>query len=251
MPSFRSIATASLLLLSTASTHFVLINPTSLEGQNIDDDKLANGPCGAKTPDLANDEATDFHVDGDFINVRLTHPQATWLFRGTVEETSKNNWTALFPQVQQTGLGQFCEPAVTAPKEWVGKKGVIGVACKGEDGLLFQVCAPHDPRQNQLAKRRMSYSAPWSTSCPVPMRQEAIAPMLLLSPPPLTHCLSYRLLLAMVPIVPTLHQARRQHPRPLLLATLPLHLARPGFHWGVWSLLLPWFWPGRRCCEVV
>ncbi|KAM7219089.1 hypothetical protein V8F06_005527 [Rhypophila decipiens] len=140
MAPLRSFITASLLLLSTASAHFVLINPKSLEGEKIDDDKLANGPCGAITPDLAKNEATDFHVDGDFINVRLTHPQATWLFRATVEDTSKNNWTALFPQVQQTGLGQFCEPAITAPKEWVGKKGVIGAACLGEDGLLFQ-CA--------------------------------------------------------------------------------------------------------------
>ncbi|KAM7200891.1 hypothetical protein V8F20_005133 [Naviculisporaceae sp. PSN 640] len=140
MAPLRSLVATSLLLLSTASAHFVLINPKSLEGNTIDDGKLANGPCGAKTPDLAKDEATDFHVDGDFINVRLTHPQATWLFRATVEDTSKNNWTAIFPQVQQTGLGQFCEPAVTAPKEWVGKKGVIGVACQGEDGLLFQ-CA--------------------------------------------------------------------------------------------------------------
>lgn len=141
MAPLRSLVATSLLLLSTASAHFVLINPKSLEGNNIDESKLADGPCGAITPDLAKDEATDFHVDGDFINVRLTHPQATWLFRATVEDTSKNNWTAIFPQVQQTGLGQFCEPAVTVPKEWVGKKGVIGAACKGEDGLLFQVCA--------------------------------------------------------------------------------------------------------------
>ncbi|KAK3323053.1 hypothetical protein B0H66DRAFT_555731 [Apodospora peruviana] len=140
MAPLHTLVKATLLFFSTASAHFVLLNPPSLEGENIDEDKLANGPCGAITPDLAKNDATDFHVDGDFISVQLTHPQASWLFRGTVEETAKNNWTQLFPIVSQTGLGKLCEPAVTAPKAWIGKKGVIGVACKGEDGLLFQ-CA--------------------------------------------------------------------------------------------------------------
>ncbi|KAK3331636.1 hypothetical protein B0T19DRAFT_84117 [Cercophora scortea] len=140
MAPLRSLVTATLMFLSAANAHFLLLNPQSLEGQDVDEDKEGNGPCGAITPDLAKDNGTNFYVDGDFVSVQLSHPQANWLIRGTVDSVATGNWSELFPEVKQSGLGKFCEPIVTAPASWVGKKGVISVVADAPDGLLFQ-CA--------------------------------------------------------------------------------------------------------------
>ncbi|KAK0712102.1 hypothetical protein B0H67DRAFT_444189, partial [Lasiosphaeris hirsuta] len=140
MAPLRSLVAATLLLLSAANAHFILNNPVSLEGGSIDEDKEGNAPCGADLPDLSKKTTNDFHVDGDFVSVRLGHPQGNWLIRATLDGKASGNWSQLFPIVTQSGLGDFCEPIVTAPKEWVGKTGVIGVAVKAPDGILYQ-CA--------------------------------------------------------------------------------------------------------------
>ncbi|KAK3358175.1 hypothetical protein B0T25DRAFT_427604, partial [Lasiosphaeria hispida] len=140
MAPLRSLVTATLLLLSAANAHFVLNSPTSLEGETINEDKEGNAPCGADLPDLSKNTTNDFHVDGDFVSVQLGHPQGNWLIRATLDGKASGNWSQLFPIVTQSGLGNFCEPIVTAPKEWVGKTGVIGVAVKAPDGILYQ-CA--------------------------------------------------------------------------------------------------------------
>src|SRR5690606_6068030 len=67
------------------------------------------------------------------------HPQATFLIRATLDPKAEGNWTQLFPIITQSGRGAMCEPTVTAPKEWVGQKGFIGIACDAPDGMLFQV----------------------------------------------------------------------------------------------------------------
>ncbi|KAK5659777.1 hypothetical protein OQA88_988 [Cercophora sp. LCS_1] len=138
--SLRTAATAALLFFSTASAHFVLTSPTSLEGTTIDDDKEDNAPCGALLPDLSKNTTNTFHVDGDFIALQSGHPQVNWLFRGTLEDKGSGNWTQLYPIFTQNGLGNYCQPVVKAPKEWVGKTGVVGIVSNAPDGLLYQ-CA--------------------------------------------------------------------------------------------------------------
>ncbi|SPQ23098.1 4a4962d4-3974-4f62-8c54-b3daefabb939 [Thermothielavioides terrestris] len=140
MAPLRSLAAAALLFLATHA-HFILNLPPSLEGGNMQESLEPNAPCGGGSPDLASNTATDFHVDGDAISVQLGHPQANFLFRATLDSHAAGNWTQLFPIVQQTTRGNFCEPIVTAPKDWAGKKGFIGVVCDGPDGLLFQCAA--------------------------------------------------------------------------------------------------------------
>ncbi|KAK3504421.1 hypothetical protein B0T13DRAFT_3229 [Neurospora crassa] len=141
MRSLSLLPTVLLSLTTLANAHFLFNYPPSLEGASIDEDKEPDAPCGAKTPNLSSDTTTtDFHVDGDFISLYAGHPQFTWLYRASVQEVSEGNWTQLFPIVQQSGLGDFCSTQVKAPKEWVGKKGVVGVAGIGGDGTLFQ-CA--------------------------------------------------------------------------------------------------------------
>jgi len=140
MAPLRALATAALLFLSTANAHFVMVDPPSLEGGSVNEDKQGTGPCGGTLPDLSKRAATDFHVDGDSIALRLGHPQSKWLIRGTLEDQASGNWTQLFPIVLQSGLGNFCEPLVTVPGSWVNRTGVIGIVANAPDGTLYQ-CA--------------------------------------------------------------------------------------------------------------
>lgn len=141
MAPLATIVAATLSVLSTASAHFVLLDPPSLEGTTLDDKKEGNSPCGALLPDLTQTLPNDFHVDGDFISLQNGHPQSNWLFRATLEDKAAGNWTQIFPIVQQTGIGNYCQVTVTAPKEWVGKKGVIGIVGNAPDGVLYQCAA--------------------------------------------------------------------------------------------------------------
>jgi hypothetical protein len=82
---------------------------------------------------------TDFHVDGDSVAILLGQPQANILIGATLNSRADGGWAQLFPIVQVSGQGNFCQPAVTAPKEWVGKKGIVGIVCKGPDAQRYQV----------------------------------------------------------------------------------------------------------------
>lgn len=126
-----------LVLAATATAHFTLTYPLT---SGFDDDKEGTGPCGSFKPDFT--KTTDFHVGGENIAVDLFHPQANWLFRGTLDVTGESNWTALFPIVQQSGQAKFCEPNITTPASWAGQKGVIGIVADGPDGILYQVRFP-------------------------------------------------------------------------------------------------------------
>lgn len=128
---------ASLLVfISPSAAHFLLNYPPTI---GFDDDLESDAPCGSFTVDFSKDNVTDFHVDGDAIAVQSIHPEATWLFRATLDLTASGNWTDLLPAVQQTGLGDFCETNVKAPSSWTGKQGVIGVVQDAADGILYQV----------------------------------------------------------------------------------------------------------------
>ncbi|KAK4083762.1 uncharacterized protein Triagg1_1424 [Trichoderma aggressivum f. europaeum] len=131
---------AILSLASLSSAHFLLNYPTSI---GFDDDKEGTSPCGGFTPDVSSGskQLVDFHVGGDSLAMRSTHPQTSWLFRATLDGTGESGWQQIFPIVQQSGLGNFCEPQVVLPSSWAGKKGVVGVVADGPDGLLYQCVA--------------------------------------------------------------------------------------------------------------
>lgn len=126
---------ASLIGLSAA--HFELKAPPSIGFEDKNEDKA---PCGGFTPDFSG-ELYDWHVGGEAIAVRLTHQQSNWLFRVTTDEKAESGWEQIFPIVQQSGLGDFCQPQVTIPESYVGKKGVVSVVSSAVDGLLFQCVA--------------------------------------------------------------------------------------------------------------
>ncbi|GAB1319841.1 Copper acquisition factor BIM1-like domain-containing protein [Madurella fahalii] len=137
----QSLLTAAVFFLSAANAHFELVRPPPLEGDTMNDALQVNAPCGGSLPDLSQDITSNFNVNGDSVAVILGHAQATWLIRATLDSGAAGNWTQLFPIVTQSGRGEFCEPAVPAPGEWVGRKGIISIVCKAPDGLLYQCAA--------------------------------------------------------------------------------------------------------------
>lgn len=134
-----AILPAVLSLASVSSAHFLMNYPDSI---GFDDDKEGTAPCGGFTPDISSGskQLVDFHVGGDSLAMRATHNQVTWLFRVTLDGTAQSGWKQIFPIVQQSGLGNFCEPQITLPSSYAGKKGVISVVTDAPDGLLYQVC---------------------------------------------------------------------------------------------------------------
>lgn len=135
-----AILPAVLSLASVSSAHFLMNYPDSI---GFDDDKEGTAPCGGFTPDISSGskQLVDFHVGGDSLAMRATHNQVTWLFRVTLDGTAQSGWKQIFPIVQQSGLGDFCEPQITLPASYAGKKGVISVVTDAPDGLLYQCIA--------------------------------------------------------------------------------------------------------------
>ena len=124
------------MLLSTADAHFNLNAPPSI---GFDEDNEGIAPCGGFTPDFSKN-VTDFHVGGEPVATFLGHPQGNWLYRATLDQKAAGNWTQLFPIVQQSGLGAFCEPSIAVNPSWAGKQGILGVVVDTQDGVLYQVC---------------------------------------------------------------------------------------------------------------
>lgn len=121
------------------SAHFILQYPLSA---GFDDDTEGVAPCGGFTPTFnASDDSVP--VDGFPVSMLSTHPAADWLFRVTLDQKAPFNWTNLLPVISETGLGQFCLPALKAPSEFAGQSGLIQVIQKGPDGVLYQVILSH------------------------------------------------------------------------------------------------------------
>ncbi|KAI0883525.1 uncharacterized protein GGS22DRAFT_190183 [Annulohypoxylon maeteangense] len=138
MPSIAPYASAMLLLAGGIQAHFTVQHPPAV-GPFVDDDEPKK-PCGGYHPDIENVTITDFHVDGDAIGTTLTHSQSTWLYRATLDPTAENGWILVYPIFDQSGSGLYCQPHVTVPHDFIGKKGYIGMVSHAKDGYLYQ-CA--------------------------------------------------------------------------------------------------------------
>ena len=127
--------TAVLLLATLGSAHFNLNYPPTL---GFDDDAEGESPCGGADIEFsAND--TVIPVEGFPVALLSTHPEAQWLYRATTDQQAPFNWTNILPVVQQTGLGDFCLPALALDSSFVNKTGLIQVIQSAVDGDLFQV----------------------------------------------------------------------------------------------------------------
>lgn len=145
------------LLPALAAAHFNLLTPSPI-GPFSDDDE-GTSPCGGLTVDVSKDNATDFHVNGEAIALDLGHPTANWLFRVTLDQTASTNWSQIYPIFTQTGLGDYCQPAVAAPSSLVGQKGILGVVADGPDGLLYQVSPLRTRRYLNLLYILLTYQS--------------------------------------------------------------------------------------------
>ncbi|TGJ81305.1 hypothetical protein E0Z10_g7460 [Xylaria hypoxylon] len=135
----RPVVTAALLLTASAYAHFTVQYPETVGEFN--DDEESDAPCGGYSPSLDNIETVDFHVGGDAIATKSTHPQTNWLYRITTDDIAKNNWTQIYSIVQQSGPGDYCSEAVTLPSEYIGQKAILSIVGSGIDGLLYQCSA--------------------------------------------------------------------------------------------------------------
>lgn len=133
----RSTITAALLLAASVNAHFTVQYPTTV-GVFKDDDE-DKGPCGGYSPNLDDIDTVDFHVGGDAVATKSTHPQTSWLYRITTDDLSKNNWTQVYGIVQQSGPGDYCSKAITIPGSYVGQKAILSIVGAGIDGVLYQV----------------------------------------------------------------------------------------------------------------
>lgn len=124
------------LFISQSTAHFLLNYPPTI---GFADSMESTPPCGSFSVDFSTDNVTNFHVAGDSIAVTSIHPQATWLFRATLDITASGNWTTLLPAIVQTGLGAYCEQDILVPASFAGSKGVIQVVQDAPDGILYQV----------------------------------------------------------------------------------------------------------------
>ncbi|PQK15962.1 hypothetical protein BB8028_0006g02840 [Beauveria bassiana] len=122
-------------LAGITSAHFQLKYPPTI---GFEDAKEDTGPCGGFTPDLSKSDLADFHIGGDAVAVRLSHPQSKWLFRVTTDPSDEKKWEQIYPIVLQSGLGDFCLPQLTVPEKYAGKKGVLSIVSSAVDGLLYQ-----------------------------------------------------------------------------------------------------------------
>ncbi|KAI0444966.1 hypothetical protein F4803DRAFT_548596 [Xylaria telfairii] len=135
----RSVLATALLVAARANAHFTVQYPTTV-GEFKDDDEDKE-PCGGYSPNISTIETVDFHVGGDAVATKSTHPQTNWLYRITFDDLAKNNWTQVYGIVQQSGPGDYCTKDITVPAEYVGKKAILSVVGSGIDGVLYQCSA--------------------------------------------------------------------------------------------------------------
>lgn len=131
------VSLALITFLPAALGHFILNYPNSL---GFDDDQEGTGPCGG-FPITFNANDTNVTVGNFAVASLSTHPQANWLFRATLSTQEPFNWTNILPIVSQSGLGNFCIPALSVPSNFVGQRGIIQVQQDAVDGVLYQVCS--------------------------------------------------------------------------------------------------------------
>ncbi|KGQ08007.1 hypothetical protein BBAD15_g6679 [Beauveria bassiana D1-5] len=139
-------------LAGITSAHFQLKYPPTI---GFEDAKEDTGPCGGFTPDLSKSDLADFHIGGDAVAVRLSHPQSKWLFRVTTDPSDEKKWEQIYPIVLQSGLGDFCLPQLTVPEKYAGKKGVLSIC----SSVNFVTGSKEKPKECTNATLTASFSS--------------------------------------------------------------------------------------------
>lgn len=149
---FTKLFTAAIAFSTMASAHFILTIPTSL---GFDDDNEGIFPCGGFNA-TNRDVVTNWHIKGDVIAVLTTHESVTWEYKAALV-SDLDDWVHLTPTLNQTGVGDFCEPSIPGlGKRWLNKPAVLQVIQHGPDGTLYQVRSRfrniiHEPKSHYWA----------------------------------------------------------------------------------------------------
>lgn len=125
---------AAVVLCTITNAHFVLDIPTSL---GFDDELEDVAPCGGFDPHTRTN-ITNFFTKGSPVSVLTTHLSVTFEFNAAIA-SNLNHWVPLTRVLNQTGVGEFCEPQIPAITSWAGKQAVLQVIQHGPDGTLYQV----------------------------------------------------------------------------------------------------------------
>ncbi|KAF2475592.1 uncharacterized protein BDR25DRAFT_153232, partial [Lindgomyces ingoldianus] len=123
-----------LLFGQLVTAHFVFLDPTS---PGFDDAGEAEGPCGSFNPLDRTDHLTNWPVKGGAIGYLTTHTNALLEFNAALL-SAPNNWISMTRDLNQTGVGRFCEPQIPACDSWKGKNGIIQVIQHSPEGRLYQ-----------------------------------------------------------------------------------------------------------------
>ncbi|KAF3008814.1 Nascent polypeptide-associated complex subunit beta [Curvularia kusanoi] len=163
----------ALALAPVALAHFNLNYPAS---RGFDEDKEPTGPCGGF--DTVSSQRTDFPINGAPIQLKLGHLQTNIAAYLAVGDNPGDGFNVvLHPQIQVSGLGDFCMGSVSIPSNLNvtdGTKATIQVITKaqGEDTSLYQ-CA--DVTLVNTALSQADYSTNCKNGTGVSVTQQGIS----------------------------------------------------------------------------
>ncbi|KUJ20088.1 uncharacterized protein LY89DRAFT_641602 [Mollisia scopiformis] len=134
---------AALLLGQTSAQPSLNYPPSISDGAVLGLDYL---PCGGNVPDYSSDNVTDFHVEGDAVALYSNYTQTIWQLGAFLDTGNgvnySNPWTIVLPPINQSGVGDYCNPSVPLPGSFAGLKGVI---------MIIQLSMVTDGSVNQCA----------------------------------------------------------------------------------------------------
>ncbi|KAF3941994.1 hypothetical protein ABW19_dt0200693 [Dactylella cylindrospora] len=127
----------ALSLASIASAHYFLQSPPSI---GFDDTTLTEAPCGGFSATDRSGGVTDWPINGYPFSVVTTHLDVVWTLKAALL-SDVSNFVDIYPNVHQTGISEFCLPAIPGVAAWVGQEAVFQVVQKAPDGDLHQCAA--------------------------------------------------------------------------------------------------------------
>ncbi|EGX45653.1 hypothetical protein AOL_s00169g259 [Orbilia oligospora ATCC 24927] len=131
----KLIAIAS--ISSLARAHYFLQSPPSI---GFDDVKLTETPCGGFDATDRSGGVTEWPVSGFPFSVITTHLDVIWTFKAALL-SDVSNFIDIYPNVRQTGISEFCLPALPGIEAWIGQDAVFQVVQQAPDGYLYQCSA--------------------------------------------------------------------------------------------------------------
>ncbi|KAK6529400.1 hypothetical protein TWF281_008576 [Arthrobotrys megalospora] len=128
-----------ILLAGSVNAHYFLQSPPSI---GFDDTTLTTAPCGGFSATDRSGGVTDWPVSGYPFSVITTHLDVVWAFKAAlINNGVVGQFQDIYANVHQTGISEFCIPAIPGIRDWIGRDAVFQVIQKAPDGDLHQCAA--------------------------------------------------------------------------------------------------------------